>query len=192
MAMKLSKEDKMLIGFGLVAVVGSFLGYKVPEVTFGEPFPKGMNNDEAYDITQGLVNVSANYGKSFAQQIEQMIRLETRNFESKQWRIGSSAGMEATKENFPFGWPSLQEFTDLNNLDPEWFNTYPMIENGTGKTKIFIGFPNPTNFIDFLAWFITNKRGGDVGKWYSLDTGKASQYRAALQEIEPKIVNSFS
>lgn len=177
-----------VLGAGLA--ITALFGFKRGYITIGAPSGSFTNGE----ISEALNLVKNLYGKKYAQDIERAIRLETRHFDSAQWKQGNSAGMEAKKNTWPYGWGSLAEFIneypelDLSQYD---FMTYSMQENGTGITKVFIRFPDVYSFVLFMAWFIWNKRGGNVSNWYSLDPEDAAQYAATLNTITPEIVNNL-
>jgi hypothetical protein len=175
------KENNLFIWLGLMAAGGALLGLIKPSVSLDL---KNENPDFVADIKSGLDEVSKNYGADFAKKIEQLLRLETNHFKSQQFKIGNTAGMEAQTLNFPFGWSSLNEYANEKNLDPDFFDTYPMKENGAGINKNFIAFPSPLYFIDFLSWFIQTKRGGDPGKWFSLNEAAAAGYNQAISKVK--------
>lgn len=193
---KLNNTERLALGIALIAAAGALFGFRRGYVTSGtaEPYDldKDINPDDEQEIVSGLKNVLDTYGPKYAADIERLMRLETANFNSLQWHIGNTAGMEATSTSWPYGWNSLAEYADQANLNPEFFGTYPMKENQTGITKTFIAFPTAYDFIKFVAWFIQDKRGGNVGAWYSLNPGSAANYYAALKDIRPAIINSFT
>jgi hypothetical protein len=140
------------------------------------------------ELSDTLANIAAEYGLGYARDIERLVRLETANFTSGQWELYNTAGMEATQGEFPFGWGSLAEYAAATGIDPNDFFIGTMSENQTGIIKSFIGFPSQADFLYFLAWFIDNKRGGNFGKWFSLDPGAAAGYYATMQTIAPTLI----
>jgi len=57
--------------------------------------------------------------------------------------------------------------------------------------KRFIRFPTERAFVNFLAWFIKEVRGGRPGKWYSLNEQSARRYENELNTIIPRIVDTL-
>lgn len=178
-------NNTALIFAGSLALIGVILGLRKGYVSIGSK--AGLN-----DVKSALAEVITDYGITYAQNIERVLRWETAHFTSKQWLQGNTAGMEATTTNFPFGWSSLQEFTLAYQLDPDLFTTYTMVENNTGITKRFIRFPDAGTFVLFLAWFIYTKRNGRFGYWYSLNEASARGYEDKLAGVVPRIVNELS
>ena len=167
-----------------MAAVGIALGLLKTGVVIGS-----IKQDA--DIRTALIAVIDQYGPAYAKRIEQLLRWETRHFESEQWKQGNTAGMEAFSNVFPYGWKSLEEFAELYDLSKADFLTYKMVENNTGITKTFIRFPDAYTFILFLAWFIQNKRKGNFGNWYSMNEAMAENYEQQLDKVVPRIVNDL-
>ena len=172
-------------GLGLVGVL---LGLRKAVVDVGNV---EQTNDSEQDVIKGLSWVIDNYGRDYAKKIEQLLRWESAHFTSQQWLNGTTAGMEAKSNTFPFGWPSLEEFVTTYGLDPNKFSVYAMIENNTGIQKTFIKFPDAYTFVIFLAWFINTKRSGRFGYWYSLDETSATRYEGKIDKVIPKYVNAI-
>lgn len=185
---KKKKNNTVWWVVGGLALTGAILGLRKEQITIGEMEDP---NDQANSTRMALKLIADNYGRDRAAKAEQLIRKETRHFESRQWKQGNTAGMESFKSTFPFGWSSLRDFVEAKNIDPGLFTTYTMQENNTGKQKTFIRFPSAGIFVLFLDWFITNKRGGHYGKWYSLDLAAANTYQDNMAAIRPRIVESL-
>ena len=186
--MRKKTKNKTLLVIGGLAVGGILLGLREAVVTIGDA--SGSDNDENA-IRAGLRDVVNDYGRNYAKQIEQLLRWESAHFNSEQWRNGNTAGMEATTDQFPFGWSSLLEWATVANIPAREFSTYNMRENRTGIRKTFIRFPNVRDFINFVAWFIQTKRGGNVGYWYSLNDAAAANYTQSIGGVIPRIVNTL-
>jgi hypothetical protein len=184
MAKKMDDNTALFLAGGL-ALIGVILGIRKGIVS-----AKKVGTES--EILSGLAWVIDNYGRSFAENVERVLRWETAHFKSKQWIDGNTAGMEATTITFPYGWSSLSEFVNDMDVDPSLFTTYTMVENNTGITKRFIRFPDAYTFIIFLAWFIKNKRGGRFGYWYSLDEASARRYENNIAGVVPRYVNEIS
>lgn len=186
---KKKNNNKTLLVIGGLTLAGIALGLREAVVTVGERSTN--NDDDMQDVIDGLRDVQNNYGRAYAENIERLLRWETAHFKSGQWRRGNTAGMEATRAGFPFGWSSLLEWATIANVPRSSFSTFEMRENGTNKIKTFIRFANRRDFINFLAWFIQNKRGGNFGYWYSLDNAAAARYAQSLRGVVPRIVNTL-
>ena len=111
---------------------------------------------------------------------------------SGQWKRGLTAGMEnfSKTKAFPYGWTSLKKFTDENGISKSLFSTYEMTENGTGKIKTFVKFPNEGMFIKYLSHVIAS-RNNNFGSWFSTNSEKQKNYVNLLMKITPRIVNTF-
>lgn len=165
-----------LVGLGIVA--GWRRGYVTAE--FSQATGGGLSDT--------LQDIADEYGLNYARDVERLARLETANFSSGQWDLYNTPGMEAFTGSFPYGWSSLAEYINLTGMDPAAFYTGTMAENQTGIIKSFVGFPSKNEALEFLAWFIANKRGGNFGKWFSLDSGAAAQYYATMQSIDTTLI----
>ena len=145
-------------------------------------------------IKNALATIKQRHGREVAKRVEQLYRKETRHFESGQFKKTLSPGMEPapqTNSVFPFGWNSLRIFASQNNLNAnQFYIAGPFTEGGTGRQKKFIGFPNLVTAMEFLV-FMINRRGGNWGKWYSLNEADAARYQNSLNQISTPIVNSL-
>lgn len=191
MAMK-KKNNAVPFLIGGLALGGLLLGLRGASVTPGNitgVFDQG--NDEE-QVKEALKTVANMYGREFAIKLEQLLRLETAHFSSGQWKKAHTAGMEATKNTWPYGWSSLDEFINIFNslqLYPDQFSTVAVEENQTDDIEEYIVFPSAYDFILFLAWFIKNKRGGRFGNWYSMNEASAQSYENNLSTIVPRYMN---
>jgi len=133
-----------------------------------------------------FLKLQTKYGTDYARQIEKLYRYETAHFSSGQYNKTWSAGMVATSAAFPFGWASLNEFLTAN---PQYKGNFGTVEMNTSRgIKKYVKFPNLETAVFFIAWFIKNKRGGDVGKWNSLDAGESASYLAQLNRVSAQFV----
>lgn len=172
-------------------IVGAIL------VVFGLWKKKGtMDQKITGNAPAGLKRTAKRYGVDFAKNIERMIRKETTHFTSDQWLGTGTAGMEATTEDFPFGWGSLAKFADGHNLTEKDFFLKQYTDNHDGRTPYFIGFKDTGVFVDFVSWFLHDVRGGDIVSWYRPNTPenatKRAKYASEMAKITPTFVNSFS
>ena len=153
------------------------------------PKPQPISNDTSTqdEKQQAFVNLKNNFGLEFAKKIEQLFRWETGHFTSDQFKEGFSPGMVATKTTYPFGWASLDEFNKQNSIDGRRYGigrTFVV----KGKNFRYVKFPNFTTAVNFVSWFIRNKRGGVVQKWNSLDTTASNKYLSDLNTIKTHFV----
>lgn len=187
-----------------LAIIGGIL---LLALLGGKKRPQNSSGSSGSDLSpsdaekrQAFADVSAAYGKDLARRIEQIFRLETRHFDSRQFRESLSAGMEAVqgRDSFPWGWSSLRQFVEENPElgAPHEYGVIEMRENiggdpsKPGNLKRFVKFPNFESAALFTA-FMVNKRGGDAGKWHSLDDVKAMKYRERLDGVRTPIVDSL-
>lgn len=189
--MRKKKEVNMLaITIGGLALAGLAFGLRRAVVQVGGSLrDDNLQGDDA--VKAGLRDVMDAYGENYAREIEQLLRWESAHFKSLQWIEGNTAGMEATTQVFPYGWTSLLEWATVMNIPPSKFSTFTMTENNTGVLKRFVRFPNIRSFINFVAWFIKNKRGGRIGNWYALNDTLASNYANAIAGVIPRFVNAM-
>jgi len=174
------KKSTTYILLYVVLIVLYFRYLKTPwlETTYKPPTMNPSSNDLA-SVFQGLKN---NFGPEFAKKIEQVFRYETRHFTSGQFLEGNSPGMVATKTEYPFGWPSLDEYNRANSIDGRKYGIGKVfIVNG--KNFRYVKFPDFKTSANFVAWFIRNKRGGIPEKWHSLNEAKAAEYKNTLDQI---------
>ena len=177
----MNNKSKLLIALAL----GVFLFKdKIMDVFNKTPKPIGT-------AKEGFLYVKDKHGVEYAKDIERLFRLETAHFTSGQWLGTGSAGMEATKETFPFGW-SLEEFNKLHGLSPNDYFIKYYNDNHTGKRTPFVGWKKTGDNIKFVAWFIKNKRNGDILSWYRLPSAATKtdreNYRKKLDAIKTQFV----
>jgi hypothetical protein len=139
-------------------------------------------NPSSNDLASEFQELKNNYGPEFAKRIEQLFRYETRHFESGQFLEGNSPGMVATKSEYPFGWPSLDEFNRIYSIDGRRY-AIGRVFIVKGQNFRYVKFPDFETSLKFVVWFIRNKRGGVVQKWHSLNEAKAQDYFNTLKTI---------
>jgi hypothetical protein len=139
-------------------------------------------NPGSNDLAAAFQELKNNFGPEFAKRIEQLFRYETRHFKSGQFLEGNSPGMVATKSEYPFGWPSLDEYNRANSIDGRKYGIGRVfIVNG--QNFRYVKFPDFETSLKFVVWFIRNKRGGVVQKWNSLNEAAAQEYFNVLKTI---------
>lgn len=139
--------------------------------------------------------IVSKYGKEFAKECEQALRLETAHFTSGQWLKCGSGGMVATKDRFPYGWTSLEEFAEKHNIPASSFGLVTFNKTVEGK-KTYIRWAETGQFIEFFAWFIQTRRNGNVSAWYRISDkdydgdgiGDQTEYRNAFKNIKTQFV----
>lgn len=141
---------------------GNYIG---PEISYQGGPVSDFNLLQAFETAKQLNNSSI----LEMNDIERLFRLETGHFKSGQFADGFAAGMVASSSIYPFGWNSLSEWANLRGYSQNMFGTSQTFTVGGNNYK-YVKFPDVYKSIDFVTWFIKNKRSGDVGKWYVLDT----------------------
>ncbi|MBI1836847.1 MAG: hypothetical protein HYR91_06230 [Flavobacteriia bacterium] len=140
------------------------------------------------NIKNSLLDIEKTYNKDFARKLEQLIRNETNHFRSTQWLKCGTAGMVATKTEFPYGWGYLQKFCDNHRVSENDFDIVHFSQTSDGKPRNYIKFPSTDIFVKFLASFLWNVRKGDVYSWYSLDHHQKEIYQSRLNKVVPKYI----
>ena len=163
-----------------IILVAGFLVVLYLAINYFSPTPQTQSDDpEAV-----FKNVAKIYGTEYARNLEKLFRYETAHFKSRQFLAGFSPGMVATKNSVPYGWASLGEFVTAN---PKYKNGYSLktCETSAG-TKTYVGFPSLEASVFFVAWFLKNKRNGNIGLWNSTDPSEAANYLQNLQQVTAK------
>ena len=124
------------------------------------------------DAANGIKEVSKRYGQKMAKIVEQVLRLETANFQSAQFKHTGSAGMEAG---------SWGKYIPKSATD----GIYKAKDNSTGVIKNFIVWRSCTDFCIFLAEYI-NRHNGNYANWNSTEPAKQQAYRTAVEKINTK------
>jgi hypothetical protein len=172
------KINKTYIVVGAAVALAAFVWYKQRGGISG-----GAVSNDPQTV---FLKLQTKYGTDYARMIEKMYRYETGHFQSGQYVATYSAGMVANGGSFPYGWASLREFVDAN---PQYNGDYGIKEFNTSRgVKNYVRFPNLESAVFFVAWFIKNKRGGDVGKWNSLDAAESAAYLAELSRVSARFV----
>jgi hypothetical protein len=146
-----------------------------------------IHPDAGYSYDENILkfildDISKQFSKEIAQNVEKIYRLETSHFKSDQFKATGSAGMLAFSSIYPYGWTSLVPFWMLN---PQFAPTgigYQFTEGGT--TYRYLKFPNYGGFYT-LAYFLSKKRPGN---WFSTVPEKQQDYERKLDQIQPKLV----
>lgn len=135
------------------------------------------------DIRESLQGIASTFGVDIARNVERIYRLETRGFDSGQFRATNTAGMEATKDTFPFGWSP-------RGTTPDYFAPLvTMPENATGVPTKFVAFIYFNDAARYLAQFLQDY-GNNAGRWKSTEPALQAAYRQALAAIPTPFVDS--
>lgn len=146
------------------------------------------------EIKNSLIKVKNIYGKDNAIKVEALFRNETKHFKSGNFQICFSPGMEATVENYPYGWSSLKPFWESK---PEYkpIGIHEQIENSSGLLasrgeRKFIKFPTLEAAMLTVAFRLNNK-GWNTGAWFSNNPESQKKYSDYLLRIKTPIANSL-
>ena len=167
-----------------------------------ETTPQQLTNQpqdfDIEDAEQALKVIYDKYGREMAIKVERIYRWETSHFQSKQYRLTGTGGMESHGVAPNYGWHSgffetypeysLMGLTSLKEgagLSAEGGN-----QQDTVNAKQFVIFPSVEGAMMYLAEFI-NRYGGNHGRWYSTDADKQQLYKSKLEGVVPRIVNTF-
>jgi hypothetical protein len=143
--------------------------------------PEQLKTVSDSQIKSALKTIRDSFGTDIARQVEQVYRFETAHFTSKQFRQTFSAGMVATKKDYPYGWSSYQTLWDNNPvIAPVGLSS--VFKSG-GKEYQYVAFPDIYAGMVVLASYI--KKNG-VQKW-----GGYEGYQNDISKITPSITNSL-
>jgi hypothetical protein len=182
------KNKKFMYIIGIIIVLILIFKDKIMKIFKTVPTGKIIG-----DAPTGFKQVKAKYGSEFAKNLERMMRKETNHFKSGQWLGTGTPGMEATSTTFPYGWSIKEWITSSGSkLTADDFFLQNWKDNHTGKPTNFVGFKNTKDSVNFVGWFIQNKRKGDVVSWYRLpNTGydaDRAKYLSEMMKIETHFV----
>jgi len=148
--------------FSLVAVYLSYLGftyYQIGAINFNP-----LNFSTVLNIPDVIKKAASSYSIDIVRNAEKMYRLESNIYRSGQFNSDYSAGQEAFKNTFPYGWTSLSEFWISNPQYAPIGLDSSRLDAQTGKGVTFIKFAN------FEAGFFTlcetlKIRNNNVASW---------------------------
>lgn len=130
--------------------------------------------------------VSKEYGKEYARELEQVMRLEMAHFKSTLYDKHNGNAMVAQSDKFPYGWSSLKSWCEKTGVNPATIKTVTYEKSSDGTKKTYVSFPSKYLAIMFFAYFIKNVRGGNFSAWVGLDANLQAKYKAAYSKISPK------
>ena len=171
------KKQTLIIAIGVIAVYFLFIKGKNKKKKMkgkDEETSSGTGSASGFtpeDAKNGLEMLAETRGKEIAKIAERVMRWETAHFTSKQYKKTGSAGMEIGK------WKDL----------PTEMQSIPMTENKTGKTKNFIVWGNPYQFLNYFADYV-DRWGGNWARWYSTQPAKQAEYRAKVNTVRNRII----
>jgi len=193
-----NKRNKLIVYMGAAALI-YFLYKKMKTPNASGSSSSGSSsggsrpvpNQDIVDALQKIYNI---YGRAKTEKLEQLYRKETAHFTSGQFKGTFSPGMEPSPQSntvFPFGWSSLRNFATAKGYTPnQFYLSTPYTEGGTGIRKKFVAFPDLFSAMLFVMYVI-EKRGWNFGKWRAFDETISSNYNASLNNIIPRITNTF-
>lgn len=156
-------SSTLFIG-ALVALIMKSMGGK--KITNAKDLPMFT----AENAKEAVIFIQKKYGQQMAELIEKIMRLETGNFTSGQYKSTGSAGMEEGK------WKDLPEHSTAVFYDKQ-----------AKKDKTFIVWESVEDFADYLAQYIIRYKG-KFERWNSLDPIIAAEYKRRVNTITPKFV----
>ena len=127
------------------------------------------------ELKEALQIVKKGYGIEMAKKIEQMARLETAHFTSKQWELSKSFGMEDG------AWKDLPKGS---------YTTFKMNDNhltGDKRERTFIKWNNVLDFVLYLCRYI-ERYDGNYGRWNSTNVAKQAKYIGEMGKIKARLV----
>jgi hypothetical protein len=128
------------------------------------------------------------YPRPVVENMEKIFRLETANFSSGQFKGTLSPGMEKFGSVYPYGWNTLKSV--VWDKHPDWrpigYKTFT--ENGTGKQKTFLSFPNLEASVMTICAFLSYYNN-DPGRWFSTSESEKLSYNNKIKNIKPSITN---
>jgi len=156
-----------------------------PKKGRGDILPdQGQRDNPRYVMNE----VALMYGKDIARKVEKIYRLETRDFDSRQYKIGRSPGMVAVRNTFPYGWTTLESFWLQNpSLVPTGLDLWPKGTTSADKDLSYIKFPNLLAAAMTLAAFLKAKNG-NVGRWFSTKPDAQRAYSKLVNQRPAKYV----
>lgn len=129
------------------------------------------------------------YSDDTLRSVEQIYRLETRHFDSDQFKKTLSAGMQAANDNPPFyGWSSKNFLKPNGKYVKLRDDLVEMTDSGGNKVK-FLDFYTLEDAMLVLAMFL--ERYNRAGRWFSTDENKMSEYESKLSGIETPLFDSI-
>ena len=134
------------------------------------------------------------FGVEIAKATEKVFRSETRHFKSRQFLETYSAGQEAVKEEYPFGWNAefWKKYPEYKPTGVIWFKENKGLSDKGGiqqsnEAKMFVKYPNVLSGVLYTADTL-RRRGGNAGAWYSTNKTYQAKYNEALRGIKNRFV----
>ncbi|WP_321838882.1 hypothetical protein [Paraburkholderia bannensis] len=167
-----------------IGIIGNFSASPVSQIN-------DFNEEDAKDALRYIFD---KYGRSIAEIVERMYRVETRHFHSMQYRRCGTGGMEIHGNPPAYGWnPAF--FTELPTGTWSAYEGAGLSGAGgnaqvTDHPKTFVVVSSVRIGMEFKARYIV-AYNGNYARWFSTEAHAQEVYRATLNTVEPRIVNSF-
>lgn len=138
-----------------------------------------------------LKEVLNKYGRSIAEHVEAIYRLETNHFKSGQFKGTFSPGMEKFADTYPYGWNTIHKVVWSKHPEYRPIGFKPFTEGKTGIKKYFLVFPSIRSAVMTLAGFL-EYYDNNPGRWFSTDPVKQANYNRTINLIKPVFTNEIA
>lgn len=173
-------KDFQLLGIVLIFIILGWILSKKSKV-----IPMKKPSDQ--EIKKVLNIITSVYGKSIAENVERIYRLETANFKSEQFLKSYSAGMMAFSDYYPYGWTTLgKEYWNKFNkpVGVVSVGENPGLSGTGGGVKKFVKFASLDDAMLTLAYFLKT-HNNNPGRWYSKNPEDQYTYNKTIENINP-------
>lgn len=137
------------------------------------------------EVDFAIRRIEQEYGGKIARWVEQIYRLETRNFQSEQYKKSLSAGMEPANDTYPYGWTTPYEKVWKQNPKLAPIGLTEIMTDSGGRKVRFIRFPSLYAAAKAMAEYL--KKYGP-GRWYSTDPALSAAYVASIENIPTRFI----
>lgn len=134
------------------------------------------------DFAAAIGALKSEFPAEILRTVERIYRLETRNFDSLQYKKTGTPGMEAHGAAFPYGWLLFERGWKENPASAPT-GMLKMAESGTNISKPFLIFSAVIYPVRNLAQYV-NTYG--AGRWYSTKPDMQAVYIKRLNNIQTK------
>lgn len=174
----MKKEHIIIILVGAAVLIVYIVSKKTKKISLVKQIKKGLKR--VYDKD-----------KLAAKRIEQIYRLETAHFKSKQFKNTGTPGMVATNldPNSFFGWSSLEKFAkDQKLLASDFLIGYS--KKIGDKMFDYIQFKKPI-LMPMFMYFYFRLYKWNYGRWFSKSETEQKKYMQDVEKVTPKFYNEF-
>ena len=148
-------------------------------------FSPMANKAQMASFLLGIEKVADLFGKETAKKVEQIFRLETRNFESQQFAATNTPGMQYNGG----AWDKILDYF-RNKYGYAVTGKIPFRDNQTGQIIDFLKFDSAEGAAVFLGDYI-NRHGGDFAVWNTTDPVRKAKYQNAVNSMSNPITNKL-